>query len=67
MKSKNSQQTRILLKPAQAAESLEISQRKLWSMTNSGEIPHVRIGRSVRYPVEDLRRYIYSKLQGGKH
>ena len=58
-------QTALLLNPQQAAEALAISPRKLWSMTASGEIPHVRIGRSVRYPVDDLRDWIDSQKKGG--
>lgn len=54
-----------LLKPCQAARYLSISPRKLWSLTAGGEIPHVRIGRAVRYPVEDLIRWIDSKKSGG--
>lgn len=50
--------TLLLLTPNQAAEALAISPRKLWGMTASGEIPHVRLGRCVRYPVDDLRRWI---------
>jgi excisionase family DNA binding protein len=42
----------------QAAKALAISQRKLWSLTANGEIPHIRLGRCVRYPVDDLRQWI---------
>lgn len=55
----------LLLTPAQAAETLAISPRKLWSMTASGEIPCLRIGRSVRYPVQDLQRWIDDQTKGG--
>ena len=55
----------LLLTPLQAAEALAISQRKLWGMTASREIPHVRIGRCVRYPVDDLQRWIDQQKQGG--
>lgn len=48
----------LLLTPGEAAEALAISPRKLWSMTASGEIPHVRLGRCVRYPVDDLWQWI---------
>jgi len=43
---------------ARAAELLGISERLLWTKTNTGEIPHVRIGRAVRYPVHELRRWL---------
>jgi excisionase family DNA binding protein len=48
----------LLLTPKQAAEALAISQRKLWSMTASGEVPHVRLGRCVRYPLIHLQVWL---------
>ncbi len=47
-----------LLRPRDAARALAISPRLLWSLTNRGEIPVVRIGRAVRYDPHDLRRWI---------
>jgi len=55
----------LLLTPKQAAEALAISPRKLWAMTASGEISHLRIGRSVRYPIDDLRQMIEDQKTGG--
>ena len=57
--------TVLLLTPALAAEALAISQRKLWGMTASGEIPHVRLGRCVRYPLDELQRWIDEQQKGG--
>ena len=54
----------LLLTPRQAAQALQISERKLWSMKASGEIPHVLLGRSVRYPVADLRQWIDERMKG---
>jgi excisionase family DNA binding protein len=51
----------LLLKLPEAAALLAISPRKLWEMTNSGQIPHLRIGRAVRYSIEDLREWIKSQ------
>jgi excisionase family DNA binding protein len=48
----------LLLKPAEAAKALAISARKLWSMTAAREIPHIRMGKSVRYDPTDLRAWI---------
>jgi len=48
----------LLWKPDEAARSLAISPRKLWAMTNTGEIPSVRLGRAVRYDPADLREWI---------
>ncbi|NQU22272.1 MAG: helix-turn-helix domain-containing protein [Candidatus Nealsonbacteria bacterium] len=47
-----------LWKPDQAARALAISSRKLWAMTNAGEIPCVRLGRAVRYDPADLLEWI---------
>ena len=33
-------------------------------MTASREIPHVRLGRCVRYPVDDLQRWINEQKKG---
>lgn len=56
----------LLLKPTQAAETLGISTRQLWRLKASGAIPHVRIGRAVRFRPETLRRWLASQEQGGK-
>lgn len=61
----NSAPNTLLLKPGQAANALGISPRKLWGMTASGQIPHVRLGRSVRYPVKDLENWINAQKEGG--
>jgi len=47
-----------LLTPKQAANWLAISPRKLWSLTASGDVPCVRIGRSVRYDAADLAEFV---------
>ena len=50
-----------LLKRKEAARTLSISERKLFEMTKSKEIPHLTIGRSVRYPANELAAWIASK------
>jgi excisionase family DNA binding protein len=52
---------RLLLKAREAAQALAISERLLWKLTDQGDIPCVRIGRSVRYDVQDLEAWIESK------
>jgi len=49
---------KMLLKPREAAQTLSISERKLWSLMNSGMIPVVRCGSSTRYAPDDLRQWI---------
>ena len=48
----------LLLSPRQACRALAISERTLWARTRSGEIPHIRIGKLVRYSVDGLKKYI---------
>lgn len=48
----------LLLSPRQASRALAISERTLWSLTKSGAVPHIRIGKLVRYPVDGLKKYI---------
>lgn len=55
---------RLLLRPDEAAASLGISVRALWSETKAGNIPAVRIGKSVRYSEEALRDWIRSRHEG---
>lgn len=57
---------KLLLNIQEAAEALGISQRKLWGMTDSREIPHVRLGRCLRYPVRELELWIDENKKGGE-
>jgi excisionase family DNA binding protein len=49
---------RLLLTPREAAMALAISERSLWDLTRRGVIRRVRLGRSVRYSLDDLRSFI---------
>ena len=57
---------KLLIKVTEASQALSISERKLWELTTSGEIPSVRIGRSVRYAVDDLNAWINEKKANGR-
>ena len=63
---RNSPPPTMLLTVRQAAEALQISERKLWGMKAAGEIPHVLLGRSVRYDPQDLQRCIDERKKGGQ-
>lgn len=56
----------LALRPKDAAKALGIGVRLLWTMTNTGEIPHTRIGRAVVYPVADLQRWLSERANGGR-
>ena len=47
----------LLLNCRDATRALAICERSLWSMTAGGEIPCVRLGRSVRYSISSLEAY----------
>ncbi len=55
----------LLVDSHTAARLLSISPRKLWQLTKDGDIPHVRMGRSVRYDVADLHSSIEKMKQNG--
>jgi excisionase family DNA binding protein len=57
---------RVLLKPAEAAEMLGLGRSKTYQMMKAGEIPCVRIGKSVRVPVAGLREWIRTRVEVGK-
>ena len=60
---------RLALRPKDAAKALGIGERKLWEITadRTSGIPHVRFGRAVVYPVDELRRWLaaQSERKGG--
>lgn len=56
---------RLALRPQEAAAALGIGTRKLWELTNRREIPCVRIGRCVRYPVTMLEAWLREHSEGG--
>jgi excisionase family DNA binding protein len=56
----------LALRPKEAAKALGIGERLLWAKTKCGEIPHVKIGRAVVYPVELLGEYLREQAKGGK-
>jgi excisionase family DNA binding protein len=49
--------TPLLFTRREAARMLAISERTLWTLTCRGELAAVRIGRAVRYSLEDLRAF----------
>jgi excisionase family DNA binding protein len=56
----------LALRPKQAAASLGVSERTLWAWTAAGEVPHVRKGKAVLYPVELLQKWLAKKATGGE-
>ena len=60
----NGEPTPVLaLRPKRAALALGIGVRKLWELTNRGEIPHARLGTAIVYPVTTLREWLQTKCK----
>lgn len=55
----------LLLSVDEAARLLNVASRTVWTLTKSGTLPHVRIGRRVLYPVDALRRWTIEQTNGG--
>ena len=54
-----------LLKVAEVAQILNVSDSHVYRLIKSGELPSVRMGRSLRVKPADLDEYISNKTQGG--
>ena len=54
----------LLLRDHDAARVLAIGTRKLWELTDAGEIPAVYIGKSKRYRLSDLQEWVARRPAG---
>ncbi len=63
MRDKPVDSTLRLLSLREAAAVLAISERKLWGIPED-ELPRVRLGRSVRFDVEDLKKLVARQKHG---
>ena len=50
--------TPLLISGREAAKLLSVCERTLYTLTKAGEIPAVRIGRAVRYSVDELQAWV---------
>jgi len=59
---------KLALTAKEAAAALSLGERTLWALTNSGEIPSVRMGRKLLYPTHLLIEYLTNlhKTQNGR-
>jgi excisionase family DNA binding protein len=55
-----------LLTVPEMAERLNVSRSKGWQLAQRGDIPVVRIGRSVRVPEAELAEWIKQHIEGGR-
>jgi excisionase family DNA binding protein len=50
------------MRPAEAFKALGVSRSKGYAMLASGELPAIRIGRSIRVPVAALREWVERQM-----
>lgn len=48
----------LALRPVEAARSLGISPRTLWSWSRDRGLPYIKVDRTVLYPVDGLRLWL---------
>ena len=53
----------LALRAREAAIALGISARTLWALTATGEVPHVRLGRTVLYPTRELTDWLTARTK----
>jgi len=53
----------MLLRPMDVADLLGISKSKIYELLASGAIPSIRIGKSIRIPTEELRKWVATHTQ----
>ncbi len=54
----------LLLRVRDGAELLSISSSKCYELINAGLIPSIRVGKSLRIPVDKLRHWIEKETTG---
>lgn len=55
----------LALRPRDAARALGIGERLLWSLTNRGVVPHIKLGRAIVYPVRELQDWLAERAGKG--
>lgn len=54
---------KLLLRPTEAADAMGVSRSKAYVLISSGAIPSIRIGGSVRVPIDALKAWIAAQTQ----
>jgi excisionase family DNA binding protein len=56
---------KMLLRPVEVSELLGIGRSRAYELISAGILPSIRIGSSVRVPVESLRAWIEAQGDDG--
>ena len=54
---------RLLYRPAEAADAIGVSRARAYELIAAGVIPSIRIGSSIRVPVDALRAWIDRQIE----
>ncbi len=57
---------KLALTLRQAAMAIGLSERTLWSLANSKQVPCVHIGRRLLFPVHELQEWLTSMVKAGR-
>lgn len=49
---------------AEAAEALRLGRNRVYDMVAAGELPALRIGKSIRIPADSLNQWIKQHTEG---
>lgn len=55
---------KLLLRIEEAAEVLQLGRNRVYELAASGQIPSLRIGRTLRIPADALRAWIAEQTTG---
>jgi excisionase family DNA binding protein len=58
---------KLFAKPSEAADALGLGRSKTYQLIASGTLPSVRIGKSIRVPIEALKRWAEAQLEQVGH
>jgi excisionase family DNA binding protein len=53
---------RLTYRITEAAEAIGVSRTKMYEMVASGEVPSVKLGKSVRIPVQQLKAWLNRRV-----
>ena len=58
---------RLCLSASEVSEQTGVSLSLVRKLTRSGEIPHIKVGRRILYPVSGIDDWLESRTEGGFH
>lgn len=54
---------RLLLRPTEAADLIGMGRAKTYALIREGTIPSIRLGKSLRVPVDRLREWVAAQVE----